>query len=418
MLKRFGTGHRRNIPYLWAFVTLAGLVSLSFGQNLFFIALLVTPVPLPDRDGSPLHHKTRTRNSVRSGALAKAGDAVKKSTVVTEEVVHTYWQGITTSFDHFIPSKAPAWTAYPSFYKIPLRVSFFTIPLIAFATNTPSFATVVLLHLTLLYLHLYVDRLVPERFGTTHSSIRDAHRASTPVFRLIALASTLLHLRQTLFALLDNEPGSHHHRHSSLTSSHKEHRSSLGRTSTAIGRVLGSLADHPAVAKVGWDVILCGLSLVVWATLRGLDVGKILQSVRLDRMARAVTTHIRESTNETMTEMKDKGKDLADDLLNPSPPPTPSPKRGRGRPKKGSSPTGPASPRKSTRKARTETHANSDTDDAYVPPTSVKHEVEQRIEGEDDPDENVEAGVLSWGLLALGGLGAAGAGVLGGEACS
>jgi len=41
-------GRRRKIPHLWAFMTLAHVVSLAFAQNLFYIALLLTPVPLPD----------------------------------------------------------------------------------------------------------------------------------------------------------------------------------------------------------------------------------------------------------------------------------------------------------------------------------------------------------------------------------
>jgi hypothetical protein len=41
-------GRRRKIPHLWAFMTLAHVVSLSFAQNLFYIAMLLTPVPLPD----------------------------------------------------------------------------------------------------------------------------------------------------------------------------------------------------------------------------------------------------------------------------------------------------------------------------------------------------------------------------------
>lgn len=40
-------GQRRKIPNLWAFLALAQLVSLSYAQNLFFVAVLLTPVPLP-----------------------------------------------------------------------------------------------------------------------------------------------------------------------------------------------------------------------------------------------------------------------------------------------------------------------------------------------------------------------------------
>lgn len=41
-------GRRRNISGLWAFLALAQLVNLSFAQNLFFAAVLLTPVPLPE----------------------------------------------------------------------------------------------------------------------------------------------------------------------------------------------------------------------------------------------------------------------------------------------------------------------------------------------------------------------------------
>ncbi len=51
-------GQRRKISNLWAFLALAQLVSLSYAQNLFFLAVLLTPVPLPD------NVRDLTRNSV------------------------------------------------------------------------------------------------------------------------------------------------------------------------------------------------------------------------------------------------------------------------------------------------------------------------------------------------------------------
>lgn len=39
-------GPRRRIPGTWAYLGLAHLVSLSFAQNLFFIALLLRPTPI------------------------------------------------------------------------------------------------------------------------------------------------------------------------------------------------------------------------------------------------------------------------------------------------------------------------------------------------------------------------------------
>ena len=44
-------GRRRKIPLLTAFLALAHSVNLSFAQNLFSLALLLTPSPLPEGDG-------------------------------------------------------------------------------------------------------------------------------------------------------------------------------------------------------------------------------------------------------------------------------------------------------------------------------------------------------------------------------
>ncbi len=48
-------GRRRRIPFLWAYALLAQLVSLSFAQNLFYVALLLTPSPIPIQDSGYVH---------------------------------------------------------------------------------------------------------------------------------------------------------------------------------------------------------------------------------------------------------------------------------------------------------------------------------------------------------------------------
>lgn len=40
---------RRNIPYLWAYLTISQILPISFAQNLFFVAMLLYPVPDHDR---------------------------------------------------------------------------------------------------------------------------------------------------------------------------------------------------------------------------------------------------------------------------------------------------------------------------------------------------------------------------------
>jgi hypothetical protein len=53
-------GRRRKIPHLWAFMALAQIVNLSFAQNLFYVAMLLTPVPLPG------NVRELTRSSMRA----------------------------------------------------------------------------------------------------------------------------------------------------------------------------------------------------------------------------------------------------------------------------------------------------------------------------------------------------------------
>ena len=53
-------GQRRKIPNLWAFLALAQILNLSYAQNLFFVTILHTPVPLPE------NVRDLTRSSVPS----------------------------------------------------------------------------------------------------------------------------------------------------------------------------------------------------------------------------------------------------------------------------------------------------------------------------------------------------------------
>ena len=53
-------GRRRRIPHLWAYALLPHLVSLSFAQNLFYVALLQTPSPLPSQETKQVSPGLRT----------------------------------------------------------------------------------------------------------------------------------------------------------------------------------------------------------------------------------------------------------------------------------------------------------------------------------------------------------------------
>jgi hypothetical protein len=160
-------------------------------------------------------------------------------------------------------------------------LSFTTAFISPFATNTSDFTTVQVLLRALAYAPLIMPYVVPESFGTVHIHPHNAHSSYLTLFKTIAIAAGMLRGKSTLLALFFNTPDSHYHRHSVIHPFKQEHRSVMERSSTAVGKVLGAIGDHPAVSVVGWDVILSGLSLGLWAACRGLDVQAILESAGL-----------------------------------------------------------------------------------------------------------------------------------------
>ncbi len=104
-----------------------------------------------------------------------------------------------------------------------------------------------------------------------HVHPHNAHSACTALFRNDICCFFPFHGKSTVLAPSFNTPDSHF----------QGRRTILERSSTAIGRDLGAIGDHPAISAVGWDVLLSGLSLGRWAANRGLDVQAILSSCAL-----------------------------------------------------------------------------------------------------------------------------------------
>ena len=55
----------------------------------------------------------------------------------------------------------------------------------------------------------------------------------------------------------------------------------LVRAQTSLGQLLGALREHPSVARIGWDVLLTGLSIVIWAGLKGSRKRAMLNALSL-----------------------------------------------------------------------------------------------------------------------------------------
>jgi hypothetical protein len=159
-----------------------------------------------------------------------------------------------------------------------LLVTYGNVFLIPFASNTPSFMTISTTSRALVYMPLVLPYIVPESWGITHSSPHDAYSAYTTLFRTISTIAASLHLKSTALALFYNTPESHYYHPTLLHPFEHEHLSTFDRGSTAVGKLLGAIREHPAVGAVGWDVILSGLSVGAWAAIRGLDAKEMLGS--------------------------------------------------------------------------------------------------------------------------------------------
>lgn len=370
-------GSRRRIPHLFAFLSLAHLVNLSFAQNLFYVALLLTPAPLPGAERQP-----------------------------------TRWSRI---HDAVFPPKPLNWCLSPGFFLLSSLASYGSIFLVPYAADTPSFGRLVAVSRACTFAPLLLQKAAPVAWGSVHSDPHKAHAAFTDLFRLMSCMSAGLHGIATFTGLRYNLPDSHYHRHSRLLPWDVEERSKWEQMTTAAGRILGSTLDHPVVAAVGYDVLLSAISTGLWAAIRSLRARDILTSVvplyngSRDPAPKEPSPGPSRPTATTTTTMattrgvrrSGRGRRIPDAASTAShdgedhgePPST----RRRGR----------------TRKARQDP-VEEPADETYVPSSEEKASA---AEGDAMPDQEVEleAAALAWGLMAVGGLGLGSAGVFGAE---
>ncbi|KAH9222803.1 hypothetical protein DL95DRAFT_144726 [Leptodontidium sp. 2 PMI_412] len=392
-------GQRRKISNLWAFLALAQLVNLSYAQNLFFVAVLLTPVPLPQN----VRELTRASVPVTSSRYSRL-------------------------LERIFPSKQDGFLPKSALYVSLLLISFSTVFLIPYAANTTAFVNVSCISGFLPFSFLLLPYVIPAGWGVVASNPHDSHSNYTTLFRVISAISAGLHLKSTALGLFHNTPESTYYRHSLLQPFKEKHRSVLGRGSTAIGRVFGAMSEHPAVGSVAWDVVLTGISLGIWAAVRGLDAREMLRS--------SIPFHAKRPSEGLVNSDFGGIKTKTEKAISKIDVSTDEPRRGPGRPEK--TETSKNSAKQDRRISSTirgrkglaekgaspsdkgiQKRANSLTysgeakasDDEYTP-----SEDDEVIEGDDDADGNLETAALAWGLLSIGGLGSGSAAVYGAEA--
>ncbi|TDZ49934.1 hypothetical protein CTRI78_v007709 [Colletotrichum trifolii] len=369
-------GRRRRIPSLWAYLALAHLVNLSFAQNVFYLTLLLAPVPMPGLPSASMLGRLRNRA---------------------------------------FPPKPVGWVPHPAFFLASYCLNQVLIYWAPATVGTSTFASVAILSRILTFAPVILPAVVPASWGTVYSDHHGAYSIVTDLFRLVSSVSFVFHLKGTALGLLYNAPDAHYHRHSRFLPFDRERRSAWERTTTALGKVLGSASDHPVVASVAWDVVLSGISQGLWAATRALDVNDILASSTPFFRAHAEKA-------QPPTRLSEGSEILTPDSETGSHGGAVSTRR-KGRSSKSEfdsmtiskGPTSHANRRDRTQKEPLELEAAPEV--PYEPTTAERRSA---VEGDELPggDMDWESAALVWGLAALGGLGSSSAGVFGAECTS
>ncbi|KAJ8119945.1 hypothetical protein O1611_g10497 [Lasiodiplodia mahajangana] len=180
-------GRRRNIPLLTAFLALAHLVNLSFAQNLFFIALLLTPSPLPS-----------------------------SNTDLELPVVPLSSSSWTRSRNKLMAPKPNGWVPNSVVFYAAIALNYGLMLVLPYAAGTSTFAEVALLARLSTFLPVLLPKIIPIRWGSVQKRPHGAYESLAKLFKVASTAAFALHAKTTLIALLSNAPKSHYHRHSAL----------------------------------------------------------------------------------------------------------------------------------------------------------------------------------------------------------
>ncbi|KAK3379490.1 hypothetical protein B0T24DRAFT_521171 [Lasiosphaeria ovina] len=375
-------GRRRKIPHLWAYALLAHLVGLSFAQNLFYVAMLLTPSPF-------------------SGTQSRLERLLNRA----------------------LPPKPDNWWPKPVLFFVPLTLNYGAIISLPYAVGTASFPVTAVLARALTFAPLVLPAIVPESWGVVYPDPHGVYGTFNKLFQFMSAAGLLMHAKATAVGLWHNMPEAYKHRHSIKIPFDTEKRSKWERSATAVEKVLGSMTDHPAVTGAGRDVLMCGLSLGLWAAVRAMDTGDMLQSIvpgykaasglqptdptQLPVKAESPAAEGQKQASASSSTALRRRANLSVSSISSSNSPgdegSQTPKW-RGRP----------------RKVKAEPEPDPEDvpgDETYEPDADVRASATL---GDVVPDDDFdwEAGSLAWALTALGGLGTGSSAVFGAESIS
>jgi hypothetical protein len=221
-------GHHLNIPirFLLAFVQLAQLIGLSFATNLFFIALILTPVPL-----------------IRDTTQKSKPKIPDPFTLVAPALGAMIWIVVMPAF---LDYGALPMLCYFAFLIMPLVL-----------TAIPKLSS---------------------KFGLAKSAdMVEARKTYLSIFRILTLCAIVIHATELINVFISTSPPKRSLKHSYLWHPNDADLvSQWQQFQRTTGKIVGAWSDDPILAATLWDLLLTGLSLSVWSYCRKIRVGSIL----------------------------------------------------------------------------------------------------------------------------------------------
>lgn len=194
---------------------LGQIVAVSFAQNLFYLAILVSRASTTEPKGAP-------------GLL---------------------------------------WTPNALLEAEPLLISLVSTAAVPYATHTASFMLILLVpHLLLFVPCILHPRILPQGSGTLRNAYEVVKRRYIPLFSTVFAISLVLHAKATYEALADKNTSPTPIRYGCNVVGKRE------PSDKALLRLIGTMWEHPAVSSVSWDVLFCSVGFIAWAIVNNFSV--------------------------------------------------------------------------------------------------------------------------------------------------